>query len=168
MAPAAMLETLTKRLKETHPEIAVQATTMRQNIGETERGDDFRTTLFGCFAGVSLLLAAVGMYGVTAYSVAQRRFEFGLRIALGADRPQVLRMVLGKALLLAGVGIGIGAGLSLALTRVLASIVGKLPGFDGASYALAALAVLGIALVATFVPARAAAHVDPMTVLRAE
>jgi putative ABC transport system permease protein len=168
MAPAAMLETLTKRLKETHPEIAVQATTMRQNIGETERGDDFRTTLFGCFAGVSLLLAAVGMYGVTAYSVAQRRFEFGLRIALGADRPQVLRMVLGKALVLACVGIGIGAGLSLALTRVLTSVVGKLPGFDGASYGFAALAVLGIALLATFVPARAAANVDPMTVLRAE
>jgi len=168
IAPAAVLDTLTRRLKETHPEVAVKATTMRENIGETQRGEDFRTTLFGSFAGVSLLLAAVGMYGVTAYSVAQRRFEFGLRIALGADRPQVLGMVLRKALLLAALGISIGTALSLALTRVLASVVGKLPPFDAPSYGMAALAVLGITLLATFWPARSAAHVDPMTVLRSE
>jgi len=168
VAPGAMLETLTNRLKQTHPEIAIKATTMRENIGETQRAEDFRTILFGSFALVSILLAAVGMYGVTAYSVAQRRFEFGLRIALGADRPQVLGMVLGKAVALAGLGIGIGAALSFGLTRVLVSVVGKLPAFDVPSYALAALAVLVIALLATFVPARAAANIDPMTVLRAD
>jgi putative ABC transport system permease protein len=168
VAPAAMLDTLTRRLKATNPEIAVNATTMRENIGETQRIDDFRTLPFSSFAAVSILLAAVGMYGVTSYTVAQRRFEFGLRIALGADRPQVLRMVLGKALLLAGVGIGIGAGLSLAMTRVLNHALGTLPGVDAAAYGLAALAVLGVALLATFVPARAAANLDPMTVLRSE
>ena len=168
LAPATMLDTLTKRLKLTHPEIAVKATTMRENIGETQRSDDFRTILFGSFAFVSILLAAVGMYGVTAYSVMQRRFEFGLRIALGANRAQVLGMVLGKATAFAAIGIGVGIMLSLGLVRVLASVVGKLPAFDLGAYAIASLAVLTIATLATLLPARSAASVDPMTVLRSE
>jgi putative ABC transport system permease protein len=167
-APAAMLDTLTNRLKQTHPEIAVKATTMRENIGETQRSDDFRTTLFGSFAFISILLAAVGMYGVTAYSVTQRRFEFGLRIALGANRAQVLGMVLGKSTTYASIGIGVGIALSLGLVRVLASVVGKLPAFDLAAYAIASFAVLTIATLATLLPARSAANVDPMTVLRNE
>jgi putative ABC transport system permease protein len=165
---AAMLDTLTRTLKQSHSGLAIRATTMQENIGDVQRADQFRSLLFSAFAAVSILLAAVGMYGVTSYTVAQRRFEFGLRIALGADRPQVLRMVLGKAMLLAGVGIGIGAGLSLAMTRVLNHALGTLPGVDAAAYGLAALAVLGVALLATFVPARAAANLDPMTVLRSE
>jgi putative ABC transport system permease protein len=168
LEPRAMLDTLRNRLKQTHPGVAVKATTMRENIGETQRSDDFRTTLFGSFAFVSILLAAVGMYGVTAYSVAQRRFEFGLRIALGADRPQVLGMVLRKGIMLTALGIGIGIALSFALTRVLASAIGKLPAFDLIAYTIAALAVLTIALLATLLPAQAAANVDPMTVLRSE
>lgn len=168
IAPSAMLDTLLSRLKQTHPEIAIKATTMRENIGETQRSEDFRTTLFGSFAAVSILLAALGMYGVTAYSVTQRRFEFGLRLALGADRPQLFVMVLRKALLLSMLGVGIGAALSLSLTRMLGSVVGKLPAFDGPAYIFAALAVLSIALVATILPARGAANVDPMTVLRSE
>jgi len=168
LAPAGMLDTLTHRLKQTHPEIAVKATTMRENIGETQRSDDFRTTLFGSFAFVSILLAAVGMYGVTAYSVTQRRFEFGLRIALGANRAQVLGMVLGKATAYAVLGIGVGIALSAGLVRVLASVVGKLPAFDFVAYAIASFAVLAIASLATLLPARSAANVDPMTVLRSE
>lgn len=166
--PGAMLDTLRNHLKQTHPEVAVKATTMRQNIGDTQRGDNFRTILFGSFALVSILLAAVGMYGVIAYSVAQRRFEFGLRMALGANRQQLLRMVLNKALAMAALGIGIGAGLALGLTRVLESVTGKLPAFDLTSYAFAAATVLVIALLATLIPARSAANVDPMTVLRSE
>jgi putative ABC transport system permease protein len=166
--PATMLDTLTNRLQRTHPEMAVKAATMRENIGETQRSDDFRTTLFGSFAFVSILLAAVGMYGVTAYSVTQRRFEFGLRMALGANRAQVLGGVLGKATAYTAIGIAIGIVLSLGLVRVLASVVGKLPAFDLAAYAIASTAVLIIATLATLLPARAAANVDPMTVLRAE
>lgn len=166
--PKTMLNTLRDRLKQTHPEIAIKATTMRENIGETQRSDDFRTILFGSFAFVSILLAAVGMYGVTAYSVAQRRFEFGLRMALGANRPQLLRMVLSKALTMATLGIAIGAALALALTRLLESVTGKLPALDLPSYAFAAVAVLFIALLATLIPARTAASIDPMQALRTE
>jgi len=164
----AMAETLRKVLLRNHPEIAVKATTMRQNIGETQRADNFRSVLFGSFAAVSILLAAIGMYGVTAYSVAQRKFEFGVRVALGANRAQVLRMVLGKATACAALGIGIGVALSLSLARVLSSVIGKLPAFDTAAYAIGSIAILSISLLATAFPAQAAANVDPMTVLRSE
>ncbi len=168
MEPRLMLDTLRYRLRRAHPEVAVKATTMRESIGETQRAERFRGVLFGSFAGVSILLAAVGMYGVTAYSVAQRRFEFGLRLALGAGRMQLLGMVLRKSLLYAGLGIAIGAGLSVSLTRVLGSVLGKLPPFDAPAYALASIAVLAIALLATLGPAQVASDVEPNAVLRGE
>ena len=165
---SAMTETLRKSLLRSHPEIAVKISSMRENLGEVQRPERFRTLLFTLFAGVSILLAAVGMYGVTAYTVSQRRFEFGLRMALGANRSSVLGLVLRKALAISLVGIGIGAALSLSLTRVLGSVVGPLPTFDAVAYSLAALLILLLAVMATLVPARAAASVDPMNVLRSE
>lgn len=166
--PAAMVETLRRHLKQTHPEVAVKGTTMRQNIGDTERTEHFRTLLFGSFAGVSILLAAVGMYGMTAYTVSQRRFEFGLRMALGSNRSQLLGLVLRKALGTTLIGIGLGAAMSLGLTRVFGSVVGKLPAFDATAYALAALTVLLLSVLATLLPARSAATTDPNQVLRSE
>ena len=166
--PAVMINTLRASLLAAHPEFAVKATTMRESIGETQRGENFRTLLFASFAGVSILLAAIGMYGVTAYTVSRRSFEFGLRIAVGATRGQVLGLVLRKALAVALVGIAGGLGLSLALVRVLSSVVGALPAFDLLSYAFAALALLGIAVLATLLPAYAAASIDPMQALRTE
>ena len=168
MDPALMLNTLRASLLSAHPEIAVKATTMRENIGETQRGEDFRTILFASFAGVSILLAAIGMYGVTSYTVSQRSFEFGLRIAVGATKAQVLGLVLRKALAVATTGIAMGIVLSLALVRLMSSAVGKLPAFDAVAYALAASVVLLIALLATLLPARAAANTDPMQALRSE
>ena len=108
------------------------------------------------------------MYGVTAYTVSQRRFEFGLRMALGANRAAVLGMVLRKAVEVALAGIALGTALSLALTRLLGSVVGPLPVFDAVAYSLAALLILLLAVMATLVPARAAASVNPMNVLRSE
>jgi len=166
--PAAMVETLQHHLKQTHPGVAIKGTTMRENIGETQRAEKFRTLLFGSFAGVSILLAAVGMYGVTAYTVAQRRFEFGLRMALGANRVQLLGLVLRKAISVALIGIGVGVALSLAVTRVFGSVVGKLPAFDAIAYASGALSVLLLAVLATLLPARSAASTDPIHVLRSE
>ncbi len=166
--PAAMAETLRKRLKQTHPDIAVTATTMRENIAGTERADEFRTTLFASFAAVSILLAGVGLYGVTAYTVAQRRFEFGLRIALGASRGQMLGLVMQSATEVTALGIAIGIALSLAASRVLGSVVGQLPAFDAFAYAFAGLAVFLFSILATLLPARTAANVDPMEALRSE
>ena len=169
---AAMSATLTRFMQKNFPEVAVVSTTMRENIGESEREQHFRTLLFGSFAGVSILLAMIGMYGVTAYTVAQRRFEFALRFALGAQRGQVLGSVLRGALAVAAVGIAAGVGLSLALTRVTATLLGshagRLPGFDAVTFGVAIAGVLVVALTATVLPARRAATVDPMQVLRSE
>jgi putative ABC transport system permease protein len=165
---AAMLDTLTRTLKAAYPDLAIRATTMQQNIGEVQRADHFRSLLFAAFAAVSILLAAVGMYGVTSYTVAQRSFEFSLRMALGADRSQLLGMVLRRSLFLAAIGIAAGIALSLSLTRVLTANLGTLPGFDAPSYTLASLAILAIALLATALPARAAANANPMSILRSE
>ena len=168
LAPAAMSEALRQALRRSHPEVTLKIATMREEVAAVQRPLDFRTGLLGLFAAASLLLAALGVYGVTAYTVAQRRFEFGLRVALGASREQVLTLVLGNAFRVAGVGIAIGVALSLGLVRLVASVVGPLPAFDPLAYVLAALAVLCMALLATALPARRAASVEPMTVLRNE
>jgi putative ABC transport system permease protein len=164
----AMVLTLTQLLKQQYPQVAVKATTMREDVGETERAQHFRTLLFGSFAGVSILLAVTGMFGVTAYTVAQKRFEFALRFALGAQRGQVLGSVLGSALSVAMIGVVGGVVLSLALMRVISTLLGQLPGFDPVSYGVAAAGVLLIALAATLQPAWRAATVEPMQVLRDE
>ena len=164
----AMSTTLAKFMKGNFPEVAIVATTMRENIGESERAQHFRTLLFGSFAGVSILLAMTGMFGVTAYTVAERRFEFALRFALGAQRGQVLGMVMGRALTVAAIGVAGGVALSLAAMRGVSSLLGAMPAFDLASYAVAAAGVLAIALAATVQPAWRAATVEPMRVLRDE
>jgi putative ABC transport system permease protein len=168
MDASVMSATLEKHMKQQFPAVAVQSTTMRENIGESERAQRFRTLLFGSFAGVSILLAITGMYGVTAYTVAQKRFEFALRFALGAQRRQVLGSVLRSALAVAAIGVVGGVALSLALMRVMGNLLGKMPTFDPVSYAVAAAGVLLIAVAATLLPAQRAAMVDPMQVLRDE
>ena len=162
----AMAAMLARYMKQKYPQVAVKETTMREDVGETERAQHFRTLLFGSFAGVSILLAVTGMYGVTAYTVAQKRFEFALRFALGAQRTQVLGSVLWNALTVAAIGVVGGVGLSLALTRVIGNLLGGTAGFDAVSYTVAAAGVLLIALAATLQPAYRAATVDPMQVLR--
>jgi putative ABC transport system permease protein len=157
---------LTPLLKKNYPQVAVSSTTMREAIGESSRAQRFRTLLFGAFAAVGILLAAMGMYGVTAYTVAQRRFEFALRFALGAQRGQIVSMTLKHGIAVAAVGIGIGVALTLALLQVLGNVLGKFPAFDPASYGIAILCVLAIAILATIVPSRRASQVEPMQVLR--
>jgi len=164
----AMSTALTRFMKQNFPEVASVASTMRENVGESERSQRFRTMLFASFTGVSILLAITGMYGVTAYTVAQRRFEFGLRFALGAQRSQVLASVLKGALTVAAIGVIGGVALSLALMRIVGSLLGQLPAFDTEAYAIAAGGVLLIAISATLQPAFRAATVEPMQVLRDE
>ncbi|WP_263350536.1 ABC transporter permease [Acidicapsa acidisoli] len=164
----AMTAALMRYLNKQFPQVAVKGATMRENLGESQRAQRFRTLLFGGFAGVSILLAITGMYGVTAYTVAERRFEFALRFALGAQRAQVLASVLKGALTVAAVGVAGGVALSLALMRVIDSLLGEMPAFDPVSFVIAAGGVLLIALAATLQPAYRAATVEPMQVLRDE
>ena len=160
--------TLLAMMKTRFPEVAVKGTTMREAVGETERAQHFRTLLFGSFAGVSILLAMTGMFGVTAYTVAERRFEFALRFALGAQRGQVVGMVMGRTLAVAAIGVVGGVALSFAAMRGASALFGAMPAFDAVSYGIAAAGVLLIALAATVQPAWRAATVEPMRVLRDE
>ena len=127
-----------------------------------------RLTMFllGSFAGAALLLAMVGIYGVIAYSVAQRTQEVGVRRALGAQQGDILRLVLGECLALALGGVAIGIAGALALTRVMKEFLFHVSCTDPATYVGIALLFVVVALAAGFVPARRATRIDPMAALR--
>jgi ABC-type antimicrobial peptide transport system permease subunit len=125
-------------------------------------------TLLGVFAVVALLLATLGIYGVISYSVTERQQEIGIRVALGARAGDVLRLVVGEGAALALVGIVVGvAGAALA-TRLIQSWLFGIGRTDAATFAVVVLGMLGVALVASYIPARRAARVDPLRAIRAE
>ena len=142
--------------------------TMEERAGAALTRQRFATTLLGTFAGMALLLAAVGLYGVMAFSVAQRTREIGLRMALGADAPRVLRGVLRQGLSLAGVGILLGLTGSFALQRVLSGMLYGVEATDPATLAGVSGLMALAATLAALLPARRATRVDPMEALRAE
>lgn len=128
----------------------------------------FQMTLLTLFGAFALALAALGIYGVMAYSVAQRSREFGIRMALGAQASEVLRMVVGGGLRLALAGVAIGVPAALLVTRALKAALYQVSAGDPLTFAAVALAVTAVAALASFVPARRATRVDPATPLRAE
>jgi predicted permease len=128
----------------------------------------FALELLVIFAATALILAAVGLYGVTSYMVAQRTREFGIRLALGAEARDILGMVLRKSLLLTGLGIGAGLLASLALSQVMASLIYGVSAQDPLPLAIAAPVLAAAALLASFFPARRATRVPPAIALRAE
>jgi putative ABC transport system permease protein len=124
--------------------------------------------LLAGFAVLALLLAAIGIYGVISYSVAQRTHEMGIRTALGASSPTLLKLVLIRGLVLTLIGLAIGLGGSLALTRLLASILYGVGARDPMTMASVAAILTGVAVAACYIPARRATRVDPMVALRYE
>jgi putative ABC transport system permease protein len=148
--------------------MVLRMATMEQALGNLSAQRRLNTWLLALFAGVALLLSAIGIFGVMRYSVAQRTHEIGVRIALGARSADVLRLVIGQGLRLALTGVAIGLLAALALTRVLAYLLFGVSAYDPVTYVGVTLLLAGAALLACYLPARKAAQVDPMVALRHE
>src|SRR5205085_1921339 len=137
---------------------------VRDNVAQQR----FTMVLLIAFAGLALALSAIGLYGVLAFTVAQRTQEIGIRMALGAQAGDVLRMILGQGVLAIAIGIAIGTAGSLLLMRAMASLLFGVHASDPQTFVLVAAALAGVALLASYIPARRAAKVDPMVALRYE
>ena len=142
--------------------------TVRELLAQQEANRWFTTLLLALFASVALVLALIGIYGVIAYSTAQRTQEIGIRLALGADRRSVLRLVLAGGLRIALAGLALGLAGALALTRVLSSLLYGVGARDPLTFVVVPAVLLLVALAACWMPARRAMRVDPLTALRAE
>jgi putative ABC transport system permease protein len=168
-ASKEMLESVRKTISELAPDSAVfGVTTVQQTVSDAAQDWRFLSRLLGLFAGLALLLAAIGIYGVMSYSVSQRSHEIGLRMALGAQPSQVLALVLRQAMILSLVGVLIGIAASFPATPFLTVYLYGVEPHDALTLTLVSLLLIAVTLFASYVPAHRAARIDPMETLRHE
>jgi putative ABC transport system permease protein len=167
---AARFQTaIQKEIRALDPEQPIaDVRTMKEVISRSIARPRFNTLLLTIFAGVALVLASVGLYGVMNYSATQRTHEVGIRMALGATRTDIMRLVVGNGMLLTLIGIGIGVVASLGLTRVMASLLFGITATDGPTFLGVSVVLVAVALIANYIPARRATRVDPVIALRYE
>ena len=167
--PAALANEVKSIVASLDRNVAVsEVVTMDQAIDDDNARPRFELWLLGVFAGVALLLAALGIYGVMSYSVSRRTHELGIRMALGAAREDVVRMVVMQGMRLALVGGACGMIAALLLTRLMSNLLYGVQSTDPVTFATGALVVCGVALLASYIPARRATRVDPVAALRCE
>jgi putative ABC transport system permease protein len=169
MKPTDLVRTLQDRVKGIDPELPLGAVSTMEQLADASLGEArLRTRLSGLLAVLALALASAGLYGLLAYSVARRTRELGIRRALGAGKGQIVRLVMSEGLALAGMGIGLGSFLAAISTRFLGSLLFGVNPLDPSTYSIVAVLVIGVAAIASYLPARRAARVEPAVALRRE
>jgi len=167
--PMNLAPTIQREVSAIDPDLPVfHVRAMTEVMGDSLERRRLALILLGVFAGLALLLAAIGIYGVTSYGVAQRKIEIGMRMALGANRRQVFSMLLRGGLAPIVLGLGVGLVLALSLTRLMGGLLFAVKAYDPLALGGGALLLLASAALAIFVPARRATKVDPMIALRYE
>jgi len=174
--PGGFLQTLSRAVRQVDPDIPMTLTGSTGSVSAVGTVDiagglasrRFDVWFLGSFAAAALLLAAIGIYGLLAYAVGQRRRELGIRLALGASRGDVMSQVVGDGIRLAGMGIGVGVLLALAVTRLLTALLYGVRASDPMTFVGVVALLALVALIASYLPARRAARVDPMVALRSE
>ena len=167
--PRRTLEEVRQAVKSVDPEEPLDnVRTMDEIVDQETSQSQTQTILLSGLAALALIMACVGIYGVTAYTVAQRKFEMGIRMALGAYRGNILRLVLGHGARLAAAGVGVGITAAFAVTRLMSTLLFEVSPFDSLTFISVALLLTFVALAACYVPARRAMRVDPMVALRYE
>jgi putative ABC transport system permease protein len=167
--PAADVDAVRNVIHSMDSQLAIyNVHTVDEMMSNSANQPRFNAFLLSLFAALALLLTAVGLYGVMAYSVVQKTHEIGIRMALGANPADLVRMVLRRAVVLVGAGLGAGIVMGLIVTRFLSSMLFDVRPLDAATFAGVAVVLLGVGLLAGYVPARRASRVDPMEALRYE
>jgi putative ABC transport system permease protein len=167
--PLSLASAVRREIKALDPELSLaNVKPLEQLVYESVAEPRYRTTLLGLFAAVALLLAAIGLYGVLAYAVTNRTHEIGIRMALGAQARDVLRLVIGHGIKLALIGVVLGLGAALALTQLMKTLLFDVSPNDPLTFVVIALLLILVALVACWIPARRATKVDPMIALKCE
>ena len=165
----SLVRAVRSKIAEVDPSLSVSGISSMEEVVDASVAQPKLTMQFvGVFAGFALLLAAIGIYGLIAYTVSARNQEMGIRVALGARPPDILRLVVGQGMRLTGIGVVVGVVVSLALTRLLTSLLFGVHATDPLVFGTAAIILAGAAFVACYIPARRATRVDPIMVLRYE
>ena len=168
VAPFSLSSSIQRAFQEAADLPVAHVRSMDQIVVQSTARDQFNTLLLGIFAFLAIVLAAIGLYGLMAYSVEQRRLEFGIRLALGADSGLLRNMVMRQAMTLAVIGVIIGFGAAFGLTRVMASLLFAVKPTDPVVFATVPVLLSAVAFLASYLPARRALRVDPVIALRYE
>jgi putative ABC transport system permease protein len=167
--PAAIVTTVRDAVREIDPELPLSSVqSMQEIVDQSTSQPRLNTALLEIFGGAALLLSGLGIYGVVSHSVAQRRQEIGLRMALGAQPANVLRLVLGEGAVLAAIGVVIGVVGALFATPLIQSWLFEIGRADPMTFAAVAAGLVVVSLVASYIPARRATRVDPLLAMRAD